>query len=341
VTPAAPHTDTAPNTPPSLNPRSIPTRPTPRTRPRATRPPMRRCPNQRHIRARPPTQIMYRIRRHRPTAPRTGAPGPKLLTTRTNRWDIPCMSTRASGGPPGVLGLLDHETQIRPRAHKNHPTSGKRSGTANFHDRNGAAATLAMPRPHQFVSGTGHIHHHGCARSRRRGRNRSHTHPLPGEPSWPALTKPLLTDPNPPCHHRTRSHLCINRVLPGPRQSVTHSNTPNWTGQLHHQSSLRRARPSSSRSVIHAVRIRLTERDVMNIGGGHWHRITSHASRWAPWPGKWVRSRLCGARQLLRFRIDHSLPTPHALSKPNLRSGLHDVVTLPDAPGVSRDRIAT
>ena len=130
MTPAAPHTYTAPNTPPRLNPRSIPTRPTPRTRPhRATRPPMRRCPNQRHIRARPPTQIMHRIRRHPPATPTTGAPGPKLLTTRTNRWDIPRMSTRTSGGPPGVPGLLDHETQIRPRAHKNHPTSRKRSGT--------------------------------------------------------------------------------------------------------------------------------------------------------------------------------------------------------------------
>jgi hypothetical protein len=103
--------------------------------------PMPRCPNQRHIRARPPTQIMHRIRRHPPTTPRTCAPGPELLTTRTNRWDIPRMSTRTSGGPPGVPGLLDHETQIRPRAHKNHPTSGKRSGTANLHDRNGTART--------------------------------------------------------------------------------------------------------------------------------------------------------------------------------------------------------
>jgi hypothetical protein len=146
--PAAHQTYPAPNTPPSLNSRAIQTRPTPRTHPRATRAPMPRCPNQRHIRARPPTQIMHRIRRHRPTTPRTRAAGPKLLTTRTNRWEIPRMSTRTSGGPPGVPGLLDHETQIRPRAHQNHPTSGKRSGTANLHDRNGAPAPLAMPRPH-------------------------------------------------------------------------------------------------------------------------------------------------------------------------------------------------
>jgi hypothetical protein len=125
VTAAAPHTYTAPNTPPRLDPGSIQTRPTPRTRPRATRAPMPRCPNQRHIRARPPTQIMHRIRRHPPTTPRTRAPGPKVQSTRTNRWDIPRMSTRTSGGPPGVPGLLDHETQIRPRAHKNHSTSGK------------------------------------------------------------------------------------------------------------------------------------------------------------------------------------------------------------------------
>jgi hypothetical protein len=139
VTPAAHQTYPAPNTPPSINPRTIQTRPTPRTRPRATRAPMPRCPNQCHIRARPPTHIMDRLRRHLPTTSRTRAPGPKLLTTRTNRWEIPRMSTRTSGGPPGIPGLLDHETQIRPRAHKNHPTSGKRSGTANLHERNGAA----------------------------------------------------------------------------------------------------------------------------------------------------------------------------------------------------------
>ena len=142
VTPAAHYTYTAPNTPPRLNPRSIQTRPTPRTRPRAARAPMPRCPNQSHIRARPPTHIMHRIRRHLPTTPRIRAPGPGLLMTGTNRWEIPRMSTRTSGRPPGVPGLLDHETQIRPRAHKNHPTSGKCSGTANLHDRNGAARAL-------------------------------------------------------------------------------------------------------------------------------------------------------------------------------------------------------
>jgi hypothetical protein len=136
VTPAAHRTDTAPNTPPRRNPRSIETRPTPRTHPRATRAPMPGCPNQRHIRARPPTQIMYRIRRHPPTTPRARAPRPKLLTTRTNRWDIPRMSTRTSGGPPGVPGLLDHETQIRPSAHKP-PRVRKRSEAANLHYQNG------------------------------------------------------------------------------------------------------------------------------------------------------------------------------------------------------------
>ena len=172
VTPAAPHTDTAPNTPPRLDPGSVQTRPTPRTRPRATRAPMPWCPNQRHIRARPPTQIMQRIRRYPPTTPRTRAPGPQVQRAGTNRWDIPGMSARASGGPPGVFGLLDHETQIRPRTHKNHPTSKTGSETANLHDRDAAPATLALPRPQQFLSGMGRIHHHGWARCSRRGRHR-------------------------------------------------------------------------------------------------------------------------------------------------------------------------
>ena len=51
------------------------------------------------------------------------------------------MSSRTSGGPSGVSGLLDHETQIRPRAQKNYPHREKGGGTTNFHDRNGAART--------------------------------------------------------------------------------------------------------------------------------------------------------------------------------------------------------
>ena len=121
VAPAAPHTDTAPNTPPCLDPGSIQTCPTPRARPRATRAPMPRCTNQRHIRARPPTHFMHRIRRYPPTTPRTRAPGPKVQRARTKCWEIPRMSARARGGPPGVFGLLDHETQIRPRAHEKPP----------------------------------------------------------------------------------------------------------------------------------------------------------------------------------------------------------------------------
>jgi hypothetical protein len=161
---------------------------------------MSRCPNQCHIRARAPTHIMDRLRGHLPTTSRTRAPGPKLLTARTNRWEIPRMSTRTSGGPPGVPGLLDHETQIRPRAHKNHPTSGKRSGTANLHERNGAARNTRHARPHQFLSGTGQIHHHGWASSSRHGRNRSHTHP--GQPSWsaPSHSPPTRT------HHAGTDH---------------------------------------------------------------------------------------------------------------------------------------
>jgi hypothetical protein len=65
--------------------------------PWATRAPMSRCPNQCHIRARAPTHIMDRLRGHLPTTSRTRAPGPKLLTARTNRWEIPRMSTRTSG----------------------------------------------------------------------------------------------------------------------------------------------------------------------------------------------------------------------------------------------------
>lgn len=171
MTPAAPHTDTAPNTPPRLNPRSIQTRPTPRTRPRATRAPMPRCPNQRHIRARPPTHIMYRIRRHPPTTPRTRAPGPKVLTTRTNRWDIPRMSTRTSGGPPGVPGLLNHETQIRPRAHKTTPHQGNLAGQptsttateppttpASMRERYGPNTSPWMCKFQPTRVVTGHIH---------------------------------------------------------------------------------------------------------------------------------------------------------------------------------------
>jgi len=124
VTPAAQRTGTAPSTPPRLNPRCVQTRPTPRARPRATRASMPRCPNQRHIRARPPTHIMHRIRRHRPITSRTGAPGPKLLMTRPHRREVARMSTRTRGGPPRVSGLLDHETQIRPRAQKNEPHRG-------------------------------------------------------------------------------------------------------------------------------------------------------------------------------------------------------------------------
>jgi hypothetical protein len=139
VAPAAHHTDTAPSTPPRLNPRCIQTRPTPRARPRTTRASMPRGANQRHIRARPPTQIMHRIRRHRPITSRTGAPGPKLLMTRPNRGEIARMSTRTGGGPSGVLGLLDHETQIRPRAQKTEPHRRKRGGAGKLHDCNGAA----------------------------------------------------------------------------------------------------------------------------------------------------------------------------------------------------------
>lgn len=182
VTPAAHRAYTAPNTPPRLNPRSIQTGPAPGTRPRATRAPMPRCPNQRHIWARPPTHIMQRIWRHRPTTSRTRAPGPDLLPTRPNRWEVPRMSTRTSGGPPRVSGLLDHETQIRPCAHKNHSISGKCSGIANLHDRNGAARSTRHARSQQFVR-AGQIHHHGWASPSRRGRDRSHTYPLPGQPS--------------------------------------------------------------------------------------------------------------------------------------------------------------
>jgi hypothetical protein len=102
---------------------------------------MPRCADQRHIRGRPSTQIVHRIRWHRSITPRTRAPGPKLLTTRANRGDIAGMSTGTSGGPSGVPGLLDHEAQIRPRAQKNQPHRGKGSATANFHDCNGAART--------------------------------------------------------------------------------------------------------------------------------------------------------------------------------------------------------
>jgi hypothetical protein len=160
MAPAAHPTDTAPNTPPRRNPLSIQTRPTPRTHPRATRAPMPRCPNQRHIRARPPTHIMHRIRRHPPTTPRTRTPGPKLLTTRTHRWDIPGMSTRTSGGPPGVPGLPDHKTQIRPRAHKP-PTVRKRSEIANLHNRNGAARNTRHAKIASICERYGQIHHHG------------------------------------------------------------------------------------------------------------------------------------------------------------------------------------
>lgn len=43
------------------------------------------------------------------------------------------MSTRTHRGPSRVSGLLDHETQIRPRAQKNKPHRGKRGGTGNLH----------------------------------------------------------------------------------------------------------------------------------------------------------------------------------------------------------------
>src|SRR4051794_6807666 len=49
------------------------------------------------------------------------------------------MRTRPSSGPSGVVGLLDHEPQIRPGAQKNEPHRGKRGGMAHFHDRNAAA----------------------------------------------------------------------------------------------------------------------------------------------------------------------------------------------------------
>jgi hypothetical protein len=114
---------------------------------------------------------VHRIRWHRPITSRTGAPGPQLLTTRAYRGEIARMGTTTSGGPPRVSGLLDHETQIRPCAHKNHSISGKCSETANLHDRNGAARNTRHARSHQFVSGTGQIHHHGWASSSRRGRN--------------------------------------------------------------------------------------------------------------------------------------------------------------------------
>jgi hypothetical protein len=71
VTAAAHCADTAPNTPSRFNPRSIQTSPTSRARPRATRSSMSRCANQRHIRARSPTQIVHRVRRHRSITTRT------------------------------------------------------------------------------------------------------------------------------------------------------------------------------------------------------------------------------------------------------------------------------
>lgn len=49
------------------------------------------------------------------------------------------MSTRTHGGPSGISGLLDHETQVRPYAQKSCPHDGKRGGTGNLHDCNGAA----------------------------------------------------------------------------------------------------------------------------------------------------------------------------------------------------------
>jgi hypothetical protein len=51
--------------------------------------------------------------------PRTRAAGPKFLTARANRWHIARVSTRTRGGPSGIPGLLDYETEIRPRAQEN------------------------------------------------------------------------------------------------------------------------------------------------------------------------------------------------------------------------------
>jgi hypothetical protein len=48
------------------------------------------------------------------------------------------MSTRTHGGPSGVFGLLDHETQVRPCAQKSYPHEGKRGGTGSLRDGNGA-----------------------------------------------------------------------------------------------------------------------------------------------------------------------------------------------------------
>ena len=151
MSPAAHHTDTAPNTPPRLHPRSIQTRPTPRTRPRATRAPMPRCPNQRHIRGRPPTQIVHRIRWHRSITPRNRAPGPKLLT-RANRWDIARMSSRTSGGPSGVSGLLDYERRYDHARRKTIPIGEKVAGRPTSTTATEPRAPLNMPRSPGYPS---------------------------------------------------------------------------------------------------------------------------------------------------------------------------------------------
>src|SRR5690348_14178963 len=136
VASAAQHTDTAPSTPPRLYPGGIQTCPASRARPRATRAPVPRGPDQGHVRAGPSTQLVHRIWRHWPITSRTGAPRPKLLMARAHGGEIARMGTTASGGPPRVSGLLDHETQIRPCARESESEEGKGAGTGDLHDGN-------------------------------------------------------------------------------------------------------------------------------------------------------------------------------------------------------------
>jgi hypothetical protein len=144
VASAAQHTDVAPSTPSRLNPRCIQACPASRARPGATRASVARCPYQGYVWAGPSTQLVHRVRWYRPITSRAGASGPKLLMTRPHRGEIACMGTTTSGGPPRVSGLLDHETQIRPRAHKSEPQEGKSAGTGNLHDGDGPARTTCQ-----------------------------------------------------------------------------------------------------------------------------------------------------------------------------------------------------
>jgi hypothetical protein len=94
---------------------------------------------------------MYRVRRYRPVTSRTGASGPELLTTRPHRGQIARMSTTTRRGPPWISDLLDHETQIRPRAQKSEPHEGKRGGTGNLYDCNLAARNTRQATPGLLV----------------------------------------------------------------------------------------------------------------------------------------------------------------------------------------------